>query len=482
MFGEFGEFFGEFLWANSPNFYKINLGVINYMFKDLIAECTDYDFKASLEEFKPESWLKSVSAFANGVGGEIFSGINNDKEIVGVDKPQIVIKKISDLIDKYITPKILFKINPYEENNKAFICLSISPGTSTPYYYHHEGTKSAFIRQGSSSIECPNYILIELILKGTGKTYDSILTGYKKDDFSFSILENDFLEKTGTKFSKEDFISFNLANKEGYLTNCGVLLADTNNYRQSRIFCTRWNGKNKTNEQEALDDKEYDGSIIRQLRLAMDFFKSHTNVKWHKSNNQTVYEADYSEEAILEALVNAIIHRNYNNLGAEVVMNIYDDRIEITSPGTMASGDPIPKVVDYPFESMRRNPFIADVFYKLGYMNRRGSGLAKITNATSKLFNDKKEHVTYQIRNSFFVVTIDNANYKPLETLDLTERQRNILDYLKSNNSTLTNLSIAFRLDRKTIRKELETLENLNLIESKGATSNKSWRVRSDLI
>lgn len=71
-------------------------------------------------------------------------------------------------------------------------------------------------------------------------------------------------------------------------------------------------------------------------------------------------------------------------------MNIYDDRIEITSPGVMVSGNPIPRVVNYPFESMRRNPYIADVFWRLGYMNRRGSGLAKITNSTSKLFNDKK--------------------------------------------------------------------------------------------
>ena len=450
------------------------------MFKDLIAECTDYDFKENLEDSKPKSWLKSVSAFANGIGGRIFFGINDDKEIIGIDNPKIVIEKISDLIDKFITPKIVFQINPYEEENKIFLCLSVSQGTSTPYYYQHEGTKIAFIRQGSSSIECPNYILNELILKGTGKTYDSLITGYKKDDFAFSILENDFYERTGTKFSKEDFISFNLVTKDGYLTNCGVLLADNNNYRQSRIFCTRWNGLDKVNEQEVQDDKEFSGSIIRQLKLALDFFRTHTNVRWHKSNEQTIYEPDYSEEAILEALVNAIIHRNYNNIGAEVVMNIYDDRIEITSPGTMASGDSIPRFVDYPFESMRRNPYIADVFWRLGYMNRRGSGLAKITAATSKLFKDNNNHVSYQIRNSFFVVTIDNANYVPQIILDLTERQLSILSYLKTNNSTITNLSQVFSFDRKTIRNDLEVLKKRNLVKSSGSTSNKIWKINCD--
>lgn len=448
------------------------------MFEKLIAECSDYDFKSSLEENKPKSWLKSVSAFANGIGGKIFFGINNDKEIIGIDNPQSCIEKISDLIDKFITPKIIFQITPYIENDKTFLCLNINPQVSTPYYYQHEGTKIAFIRQGSSSIECPDYVLNELILKGTGKTYDGIVTGYKKDDFSFSILENDFYEKTNTKFSNEDFISFNLATKDGYLTNCGVLFADTNRYRQSRVFCTRWNGKDKVNELEVLDDKEFNGSIIRQLKLSLDFFKTHTNVKWHKEKNQTIYEPDYDEEAILEALVNAIIHRNYNNLGAEVAMNIYDDRIEITSPGIMVSGDPIPRIVNYPFESMRRNPYIADVFWRLGYMNRRGSGLAKITSSTSKLFNDNKEHVTYQIRNSFFVVTIENANYSPLESFNLTDRQKLIYEYIKKQSTNAQILSDVLSCDRKTIRKDLETLEKLNLVRSIGTTNNKIWTIK----
>lgn len=293
-----------------------------------------------------------------------------------------------------------------------------------------------------------------MILKGTGKTYDSIVTGYKKEKFAFSILESDFYEKTGTEFTAQDYISFGLATSEGYLTNAGVLLADPNNYRHSRIFCTKWNGLDKTSEQEVIDDKEFNGSLIRQLKLALDFYKVHTNVRWHKEGDGTVYEPDYSDEAILEALVNAIIHRNYNNLGAEVCLNIYDNRIEITSPGIMVSGDPIPRYVDYTYESLRRNPSIADIFWRMGYMNRRGSGLAKITNSTKRLFEDDKEHVSFMIRNSFFVVSIDNANYKSTQYSTTNERQKKIIKHLKNEATTITNLSAALSVDRKTIRKE----------------------------
>lgn len=450
------------------------------MIDELIAECTDYDLKESLEREKPRSWLKSVSAFSNGIGGKIFFGVNEDKKICNIDNPQEVIEKITDLIEKRITPIPFYKITPYKENGDIFIELLVKPGNSTPYYYSHEGTKVAYIRSGSSSIEAPNFILNELILKGTGKTYDGLITSFLKNDFSFSILERDFLERTGSKFTEQDFISFGLSTKDGHLTNAGVLLADTNNYRHSRLFCTRWNGFNKINENEVDNDKEFDGSLLRQLKLALDFFDANTKIGWHKDGIETIYTPDYDKEAILEALVNGIIHRNYNNTGAEVCLNIYEDRIEITSPGIMVSGDPVPEHVDYTFESMRRNPIIADVFWKMRYMNRRGSGLAKITNATNNLFKDNKNHVTFQIRNSFFVVTIYNANYVDNSILNLTERQRKILDIIKKRETSLTEIASIIKADRKTIRNDLMHLEKLKLVSSTGTTKNKLWKATRD--
>ena len=161
-------------------------------------------------------------------------------------------------------------------------------------------------------------------------------------------------------------------------------------------------------------------------------------------------------------------------------LNIYEDRIEITSPGIMVSGDPVPEHVDYTFESMRRNPIIADVFWKMRYMNRRGSGLAKITNATNNLFKDNKNHVTFQIRNSFFVVTIYNANYVDNSILNLTERQRKILDIIKKKETSLTEIASIIKADRKTIRNDLMHLEKLKLVSSTGTTKNKLWKATRD--
>ncbi len=174
-----------------------------------------------------------------------------------------------------------------------------------------------------------------------------------------------------------------------------------------------------------------------------------------KERDGTVHHPDYDEEAVLEALVNGIVHRSYSNLGAEVCLNIYDDRIEITSPGVLVSGNPLPKYIDYNFESMRRNPGIADLFWRLGYMNRRGSGLLKITNRTAALFGGDKTHVTYQTRNSFFVVTIDNANYRDDVLSSLGGRKKR---------------DIGISRKRKT-----------NLIASVGSTKDKRWFLKQTI-
>lgn len=239
------------------------------MLFQLISECTDYDFKVTLEVNKPKSWLKSVSAFANTIGGTLFFGVDNDRNLVGLSNPQYVSDQISEKINARIRPTPVYVLTPHEEDGKVFVSVKVYPGTSTPYYYDADGVKEAYIRSGNESIVAPNHILNELILKGTNQTYDTVITRLKKADYSFTFLEATFLEQTHTKMTEEDYLSFNLMDADGYLTNAGALLADQPIYRHSRIFCTRWNGLDKTSVLgEALDDKELVGGLVNSRYLS----------------------------------------------------------------------------------------------------------------------------------------------------------------------------------------------------------------------
>ena len=154
------------------------------MLFQLIAEATEIDYKETLEIKKPKSWLKSVSAFANGIGGSLFFGVADDKTIVGLDDPQLAADKITEIIREKISPVPEIVLNPFEEDGKQILVLKVRSGRNTPYFYSADGIKQAFVRVGNSSVPAPDHILKELILKGSNQTFDSLTTAHKIEDLS----------------------------------------------------------------------------------------------------------------------------------------------------------------------------------------------------------------------------------------------------------------------------------------------------------
>ena len=140
------------------------------MIEQLIVEATECDFKVALEIKKPKSWLKSVSAFSNGIGGTLFFGVSDDREPIGLSDVQKDAEAISRLIKERITPLPQFILKPLQEDGKNLLALEVSPGRSTPYYYKADGVMEAYIRVGNESVIAPDYIVNELILKGTNPT------------------------------------------------------------------------------------------------------------------------------------------------------------------------------------------------------------------------------------------------------------------------------------------------------------------------
>jgi ATP-dependent DNA helicase RecG len=188
------------------------------------------------------------------------------------------------------------------------------------------------------------------------------------------------------RFEPTDYHSFGLVNDDKLLTRAGSLLTDQHIVYNSRLFCTRWNGLRKGSIfDDALDDKEYEGNLIYLLSSGCDFVKNNTKVRFEKTATGRIDKPDYSDLAVIEILVNALIHRDYLIIGSEIHIDIYDDRLEVSSPGGMFNGKMIQEQDIDQLKSERRNPIIADLFHRMRYMERRGSGLNKIVGETKKL-------------------------------------------------------------------------------------------------
>lgn len=356
------------------------------MLDKLIAEATEIDFKVALEVKKPKSWLKSVSAFANGIGGVLLFGVDDGRSIVGLASAQQDAEAISRLIKERISPLPQFILRPLQEQGKSLLALEVAAGRSTPYYYRADGVTEAYIRIGNESIPAPDYVLNELILKGTNRSFDALVTDERKEDYSFTLLEATYRERTGQRFEPTDYVSFGLTDKNGYLTNAGRLLADQHIVYNSRLFCTRWNGLEKGSIfDDALDDKEYEGNLIYLLQSGCDFIRNNSKVRFEKKAPYRLDKPDYAGRAVTEALVNALIHRDYIVRGSEIHIDMFDDRVEIQSPGGMFEGEPIQDRNISTVGSVRRNPVIADLFHRMRFMERRGSGLRKIFIETEML-------------------------------------------------------------------------------------------------
>lgn len=380
-------------------------------------ETTNIDFKVDLEKEKPKSWLKSVSAFANTKGGIILFGIDDKThEEKGISDVVKTTEKISELINARIEPLPRYELNYFAEDGRDFIELEIGDGPITPYFYVADGRKEAFIRSGNQSIPAPSHILQNLILKGKNITFDSLPSEYSIGDLSFTLLTATIKDKTGMKFDKDrDYISLGLSDENNKLTYGGVLLSDQGALNQSKVVCTRWNGLTKGYvKEDALDDKEYTGSLISLLENTDTFIKNNSKNSWKiKGMNRVEYE-DYPITARREAIVNALIHRDYQILGSEIHIDMYDDRLEIVSPGGMIDGTQIQNLEIGKVPSMRRNTIIADVFSRLHYMDRRGSGLSRIMES----YNDFMEKPRFLSDESSFTVIFPNKGYSPVFELN----------------------------------------------------------------
>lgn len=448
----------------------------------LISECTAYDFKLMLEEKKPKSWLKSVSAFANGLGGSLFFGIDDDGIVKGLHDAQHVCESISCKIRDYMDPLPDVEMIPQEIDGHEILQLKVSAGSYTPYYYVGDGQRVAFIRIGDESLPATAEQMVRLILKGSNKTYDSLHTDYKAEDYAFTILANTFKTRTSQEWNKKYLLSFGLVTNSGNLTNAGALFADDCPLWQSRLYCTRWDGKAKG---DAINDAEFTGNVLMLLREAMNFVKSNTKKGWEKLPNGRKNKPEYAERAVLEAMVNHFIHRDYTVMGGEVHLDIYEDRLTFTSPGGMYNGMLIQDLDIADVSSERRNPILANVMAQLDYMEKRGSGLTRICNETQALdgYKDELKPVFKSTPTQFQTIIFassENQNVGDfvgdMSETKLTERQLKILNLIKESPTiSAKQMSETLSVTTRTVERDLSLMKKAGVLKREGKDNDGVW-------
>ena len=255
---------------------------------------------------------------------------------------------------------------------------------------------------------------------------------------------------------------------------------------------------------EAIDDVELEGCVIGQLQDAVSFVRNNSYKKWWKENDYREELPDYPERAVTEAIANAIIHRDYLQMGSEIHIDMYDDRLEIYSPGGMVDGRLIQQLNPLTVPSKRRNPLLADFFSRLGLMERRGSGMKKIIDSYKRFEELPNFHIPeFQSNASEFHVILWNLNYGSdgvmsekefLKEVSGTEKeflkednkfrkeflkaQRMIYKMISSNPGiTIAEMAANIGVSDRQVRKYLKRMTDMKFIVREGGRKNGKWRI-----
>ena len=363
-------------------------------------------------EYK-ESWhdkyLAWICGYANAQGGTLYFGIEDGtKRPVGVKNVNSLMENIPNKIRD--TMGIVADVALLRKEGKDVIRVKVKK-SMFPVCYHGE----YHYRTGAVKMVLTGPSLTQFLLEKSGIDWDASPTfsGFKKDEHAFTALAARYRKERKSRLTDADFESFGLALPDGRLTNVGALFADDCPLRHSRVFCTRWNGLSMASGvMDAKDNQEFAGGLLSMLQYAEDFVRVNSRHSWHKLARTRVEFVEYPERSVHEALVNAFIHRDYLVTGSEVHVDVFDDRIEITSPGGMP-GDR--KLEDFDIDcipSIRRNPLLADMCERLRIMERRGSGFKKIFEDYAEDFiNPGRRNPVLESRPAYFRIILPNMIY-----------------------------------------------------------------------
>lgn len=348
--------------------------------------------------FVPEI-KKDIVAFANSTGGTIYVGVNDIGEFVGLDNDDLTMQQISNAIRDGICPDVTMftHLSYVNEDNKNAIKIIIGRGTKRPYYLRDKGMKPAgvYVRQGTSSVPASEDAIRKMIKDSDGDAYEDNRSLAQELTFVYAKKE---LAARNIEFGKVQQKNLGVLTDDGIYANLGLLLSDQCKHS---VKIAVFQGTDKL---VFRDRKEITGSLFKQLEdvyNAIDFYNS-TKATFQRYIRSD--ERDYPPDAIREALLNAIIHRDYSFSGSTFI-NIYADRIEIITLGGLVSGLSLEAVMLG--ASQPRNEKLAALFYRMRLIEAYGTGIGKIISSYSGF---EKQPVFENVSGAFRV-TLPNRHY-----------------------------------------------------------------------
>ncbi len=408
----------------------------------LKGESKNIEYKIVLPE-RSDKYLKSVVAFANTSGGKIIIGIDDkEKRVVGVDEKSVfqIMDQIANSVSDSCEPQIIPDITFQTINGKCVVIVEIYPGANRPYYIKSIGKEQGtYVRVAGTSRPADAVKIRELEMEGANVSWDELVcVGYKVTNEAVQKLCFDITEymrnaisseeerKNIQEVTREQLLNWKVLKKsEGEILAANAFVLLTSNYfRFSKIQCALFKGNDRD---IFIDKKEYCGPLYEQIESAYQFVLRHINLGAEIEGlvRKDVYELPIG--AIREMIINAVCHRNFMDNSC-VQVAIYDDRVEVTSPGMLFGGLTLEEAMNG--RSKIRNRAVAEIFSRMELIEEWGTGIRRILKRAEEYELPTPEFM--EIGDTFRVNLYKKADKKADKNI---ERQRAIIQYVKEAGS-----------------------------------------------
>ncbi len=430
------------------------------------------NFETENIEFKSqftEEIYKEVIAFANTDGGIVYVGIDNDGNAVGLTDVDTEYTRITNGIRDAIMPDVTMFVRFTVQENKV-VRITVSEGSNKPYYLKGKGLKPSgvYVRQGTSSVPASPEQIRQMIKDSDGDTFEEIRS--LEQDLTFDAAAIAF-KRYGVEFSTEKYRALCMTQKnDDIYTNLALLLSDQCAHT-TKIAVFSDDARTMFR-----DSKEFSGSILKQFEDAVNYLALCNKTSSVIKGVVRTDKQDYPEEAIREALLNAIVHRDYSFSGS-IIINVTDRMMEFISLGGLLPGlspDDIRSGISQP-----RNKNLAEVFHRLRLIESYGTGIRRIFN----LYTACSDQPQIEVTSNTFKIVLPNMNAAPAaepdNTAEITPQMQKVLDFIKANGQ-ITEKEISDLLGLKKTRTftVAKQMRDLGLIKVVGRGDSKKYMMK----
>lgn len=428
-------------------------------------------------EFKREfvdEIKKTVIAFANTDGGNIYIGIADNGDIIGVNDVDETMLRVTNTMRDAIKPDITMFMDCSCETmeNKNIIKIAVQAGTAKPYYLAKKGIRpeGVFIRQGASSVPATESAILKMIKETSGECFEEARS--LNQNLKFTQTER-FFQNKEIAFSEIQKRTLGLIGEDNTYTNLGLILSDECPYT---IKIAVFEGTVKA---VFKDRYEFQGSMLRQLEDAYNFIDRYNRTRAEFKGLNRIDTRDYPPEAIREALLNAIVHRDYA-FSSSILINIFDDRMEFISVGGLVKGISYNDIMLG--ISITRNKKLADIFYRLKLIEAYGTGIMKINSSYANYLRKP----VIEVSDNAFKITLPNMNYcnKDISSINSekpTDNEDKILSLLKDRQLlTRREIQLELGISQSATILLLSKMQQENLIVKIGAGKNTKYKIKEE--